>query len=156
MKWKKKTFSIFDQFINIELQWYSTLFRLSQPQLGIGWMAWAELGNNLRNMKQILYYTVIKPDYGHWSSRQCPVVQFSQLPPINGKGEGGGVFIHLYMFLSIWLISKQKRNFIGWGVNPPSIGKRPIYFGFFLFKASLLSFPSSSKKTFGFKKLETK
>ena len=42
--------------------------------------------------------------------------------------------------------SCQKRNFIGWGVNPPSIGKRPIYFGFFLFKASLLSFPSSSKK----------
>ena len=29
------------------------------PQLGIGWLAWAELGNDLRAMKQMMY------DMGH-------------------------------------------------------------------------------------------
>ena len=36
---------------------------------------------------------------GHWSFRQCPVVQFSQLPPINGEVEGGGgVIIEKYFY----------------------------------------------------------
>ena len=41
-------------------------------------------------MTQILYDTISKTlVIVHWSSRQCPVVQFSQLPPFNGEGGGG-------------------------------------------------------------------
>ena len=43
---------------------------------------------------------------GHRSFRQCPVVQFSQLPPINGEGGRGGhnwkiLLFTFYMFLNI-------------------------------------------------------
>ena len=73
-------------------------------------------------MKQILYDTV-EPDYGHRSSKQCPVVQSPQLPPIFKQ-----LTFHSGKMEIYWLVSTP----------PPCIGKRPIYFQvFFLLKVSL-------------------
>ena len=49
---------------------------------------------------------------GHRSFRQCPVVQFSQLPPINGE-VGGGVIIEKYfysLFTCFWVYRSFLRN----------------------------------------------
>ena len=77
-------------------------------------------------MRQILYDTVSKTMViVHWSSKQCPVVQSPQLPPIFKQ-----LTFHSGKMEIYWLVSPPP---------PTSIGKRPIYFRGFLLKASLLS-----------------
>ena len=91
----KKTFSIYDQFINIILQWYC-----KNP--------------NSNTTKENVVRLI------------CNV----------------GEFIHFTCFIE----EKPGNLLVGGLLPPPSIGKRPIYFRFFLLKASFLAFLSSSKK----------
>ena len=47
------------------------------------------------------------------------------------------IFIH-FLHVSLLFVQEKNGNILVGGYSPPSIGKRPIYFQFFLLKASLM------------------